>query len=486
MFLQYLPLLVALAALAVVVVLLIFSRREDARLRGENAQLREENAVAKTRLDAMENQLQDSQRRAQNAEQSDQQVRQSLSESREESAAAKTRARELETQLQQEKQRANTAEQRRDAVQNAEAEARREASRLQAELQAERDSAAEKIKLLRQARDELSNHFEALAQQVLERKTDAFDKSAREKLDGVVKPLADDLEKFRARAEEIHTARSKESAALRENITALQRDAGQLAEDANNLTRALKGDKKALGDWGETTLERILEESGLRRGSEYQAQPATLGADGKPQRPDFKILLPEGRHLIVDSKASLVAYHAYVSAKTDAERERALSEHVIAVRNHARALSEKHYQRGRGTNSPDFVFMFMPIEAAWMAALLTAERLFDDSYNRKVILVARTTLLPALKTVAQLWKFERQNENAREIADLAGRMHDKFADLLGELGKIDRHLESARTAHREAVRKLEGRDNLMRQAERLTDMGANAKKKLPRRDADGE
>ena len=450
-----------LIALAAIVAAVVFFRRASV--------LREENAVAKTRVDGLESQLRAEKERADNADQM-----------REESVAAKTRADGLESQLREQKQRADTAEEESRNVRESEFKAREDAARLRSELKAERDSAAEKVELLQKARAEMTREFENLAQGILEKKGEKFDEAARKGLAGIVQPLAADLERFRARAEEIHTVRSKESAALRENIAALQEGAGKIAEDANNLTRALKGDKKALGDWGETTLERILEESGLRRGSEYEAQPATVGADGKPRRPDFKILLPEGRHLIVDSKASLVAYHAYVSAKTDAEREKALAEHVAAVRNHARTLAEKHYQRGHGLNSPDFVFMFMPIEAAWMAALLTAERLFDDSYDRHVILVARTTLLPTLKTVAQLWKFERQSENAREVANLAGRMHDKFAALLGEMGKIGAELKSAQKAHDDAMVKLQGQGNLLSQARRLKEMGANAKKDLPR------
>ena len=399
---------------------------------------------------------------------------------RQEHVAAQTRAEGLDVRLQDEKKRVEHAETVAKTARDSETEALQKSAKLQAELQAERDASAEKIQLLRESRAEMERDFENLAQKILEKKGATFNETARKEIGALVTPLTGELKEFRDRAEKIHSERTNENASLLQNIANLQKDATRVAEDANNLTRALKGDKKALGDWGETTLERILEESGLQRGSEYEAQPAETGEDGRALRPDFKILLPEGRHLIVDSKASLVAYHDYVSAQTDAEREKALSDHVAAVRNHARTLADKHYQRVRGMNSPDFVFMFMPIEAAWMAVLLAADKLFDDSYDRKVILVARTTLLPTLKTVAQLWKFERQSENAQKVAELAGRMHSKFADLLGELAKIDRALGVARAAHRETVRKLEGHDNLMRQAERLVEMGANAKKKLPR------
>ena len=378
------------------------------------------------------------------------------------------RVRQLESQLQEEQNRTAEAERRRDAALAAKTEALEKAAALEAEHR------------------KLPDEFKNLAQTVLEEKSGAFDARARKELEPLIGPLSEAIGSFRKKAEEIDTRRVEEHATLRANIAALQEGAVRIADDANNLTRALKGDKKALGDWGETTLERLLEESGLQRGTEYEAQPVTPDEDGRPQRPDFKILLPEGRHLIVDSKASLVAYHAHVSAQTEDGRARALTEHVIAVRNHAKALGDKHYQRGRGVNSPDFVLMFMPMESAWMAALQAADRLFDDSYDRKVVIVSRTTLLPTLKTVAQLWKLERQNKSVREIAGLAGRMHDKFADFLENLAKIGRALDAARTAHRDAVQKLEGHNNLMRQAGRLADMGADAKKKLPRLTAGDE
>ena len=405
---------------------------------------------------------------------------------RQECTAAQTRAEGLDMQLRDEKKRVERAETTAKNARDSETEALQKSAKLQAELQAERDASAEKIRLLRESRAEMERDFENLAQKILEKKGATFNETARKEIGALVTPLTGELKEFRDRAEKIHHERTSENASLLENIANLQKDATRVAEDANNLTRALKGDKKALGDWGETTLERILEESGLQRGSEYEAQPAETGEDGKALRPDFKILLPEGRHLIVDSKASLVAYHDYVSAQTDAEREKALSDHVAAVRNHARTLAEKHYQRVRGMNSPDFVFMFMPIEAAWMAALLAADKLFDDSYDRKVILVARTTLLPTLKTVAQLWKFERQSENAQKVAELAGRMHAKFAALVEEMGKIDHALLQAREVHRRAMTKLEGRGNLLSQAKRLEEMGVGEKGKIPERILEGD
>ena len=395
---------------------------------------------------------------------------------RDDAAKLRARAEDLESRLQGETARAERAEGEIRESRAAETAARENAAGLEARLQAEKD----KIQALQGARDEMTREFEGLAQKVLAQKGEEFDKNARKEIGALVNPLEKELREFRSRAEKINTERAGESARLLAQISNLQKDAVRVAEDANNLTRALRGDKKTLGDWGETTLERLLEESGLRRGAEYEMQRGILGEEGESLRPDCVVRLPEGRHLIVDSKASLSAYHAHVSAETEEERERTLAAHVAAVRAHARGLSEKHYQRGRGVNSPDFVLMFMPIEAAWMAALQASGELFDDSYNRKVVIVSRTTLLPTLKTVAQLWKLERQAESVREVSVLAGRMHDKFADLLSELGKVERALDLARQAHGEVVRKLEGRDNLLRQAKRLEEMGASTKKKLPR------
>ena len=216
------------------------------------------------------------------------------------------------------------------------------------------------------------------------------------------------------------------------------------------------------GDWGEIALEKLLEDSGLRKGEEYQSQESVRDENGNTVRPDVIIRLPDGKHLIVDSKVSLVAYSQYVVAEDKNPINNALAKHVEAIKTHVKTLSEKHYQNAQGINSPDFVFMFMPIEPAYFAALSADKKLFSDAYNKKIILVAPTTLMATLRTVERIWRLERQNKNAAEIANRAGKIHDKLCGFVGDLEKIGKELKNAQDAYTDATNKLyDGNGNLI-------------------------
>lgn len=322
--------------------------------------------------------------------------------------------------------------------------------------------------------------FENLAQKALETNLGKFDTEGRERMKETLAPLERDLKSFRERVDRIHTESEGRNSALQEQIKLLKDNAMRISDDANNLAQALRGKSQALGAFGELTLERLLEDSGLRRGVEYEAQPVMRDDEGRPLRPDFRVNLPEERHLIIDSKASLSAWHDYVNAEDDAARVAKIAAHVAAVRKHVGDLSAKHYASLQDAKQPDFVLMFMPIESAWMAALTEDQALFSEAYEKKVILVSRTTLMPTLRVVAQIWKYERQTKNARKIADRAGHIYDKVRVLIGHFDAVGKALETADKKYHDARGSLiSGSGNVVRQLEQLDKLGANIKTRLP-------
>ena len=347
---------------------------------------------------------------------------------------------------------------------------------LQNELTNAKANAEEKLAFVKQARDNMETEFKNLAQMVLDEKSKKFDENSQKALE----PLRDNLAQFRRRVDEIYGAEAKERASLKTEIENLHNNAAQIGRDAENLTRALKGDKKMQGDWGELTLARLLEESGLREGESYHTQQQTRTDEGNVQRPDVIIHLPENRHLIIDSKVSLVNYVDAVSSDDHAAYGAAIDRHVQAVRKHLSDLSARHYQRLPAINTPDFVFMFMPQEPAFYAALNADHSLFADAFKKKIILCSPTTLLAVLRTVERIWKLEKQNNNAEEIARQGASLYDKLCGFVEDMGKIEKSLQGARDAFDAAKGKLsDGRGNVLRQAEKLRDMGVNPKKRLP-------
>ena len=322
--------------------------------------------------------------------------------------------------------------------------------------------------------------FQNLAQDILEKKIDKFDAEGHKRMKETLSPFERDIKAFRERVDAINTEAAGRSAALKREIELLKENANNISNDANNLARALKGESQALGSFGELTLERLLEDSGLRRGEEYEMQSAGQGDEGNLLRPDCLVKLPDDRHLVIDSKASLTDWQDYVSAEDNDERATAIAKHVRAVRRHADNLHGKHYTGLRGTNQPDFVFMFMPIEPAWMAAMIEDRDLFGYAYDKKIILTSRTTLIPTLRVVAQIWKFERQTRNARDIADRAGMIYDKVRVFFNHFSAVGKALENADAKYQAAHNNLiDGRGSLVRQVKRLEELGANIKKSLP-------
>ncbi|MEC9482177.1 MAG: DNA recombination protein RmuC [Halomonas sp.] len=356
---------------------------------------------------------------------------------------------------------------------------RERCGRLEVECEQQRTHHAEKLALLEEARERLKQDFEALAGRIFDERQRTFASHSRESLEALLKPFREQVGVFQRRVEELHGQDSRERTTLKAQIEQLAGLNRQMSEEAANLAKALKGDKKMQGNWGEMVLETVLERSGLRRGIEYRREVSVEGDHGR-QRPDAVIYLPDDKHLIIDAKVSLNAYVSYVNAEDDTARAAALKAHVQSVRNHVEALVQRDYARLPGLTSPDFVFMFMPVEPAFALAFEHDDLLFQDAFARHVVVVTPTTLLASLRTVASLWSLERQNENARLIAERAGRLLDKFSGFAESLEEVGRHLERAQGSYGQAMNRLKtGQGNLVSQAVELERLGVRMKKSLP-------
>jgi DNA recombination protein RmuC len=352
---------------------------------------------------------------------------------------------------------------------------------LQTRMTEQLKHAEEKLNLLRDAEIRLINQFEQLAGKIFDERNRQFTEHNKTSLDHIVKPLREQLGEFKQRIETVYDNENKDRISLREEIVSLRRDTAQMNQEALNLTRALKGDKKTQGNWGEMILETVLEKSGLRKGMEYESQGAFRDDDNKLFKPDVIVHLPEDKDIIIDSKVSLVAYERYCSTDNDEERSAALKQHTEAVRSHIKALSDKDYSGLKGLRSLDFVLLFMPIEAAFIAAFQADERLFSDAFEHKIIVVTPTTLLATLRTIENIWRYERQNENARAIADKAGIVYDKIRGFVEDLDKLGKQLSTVHTTYDGVMNKLtRGHGNLIRQASSFVDLGVKVKKTLPK------
>ena len=345
---------------------------------------------------------------------------------------------------------------------------------------AERASAQEKLQLLTEARTELSNQFKALANDILEEKAKRFAEQNQQNLGTLLDPLRVQLNEFKGKVEEVYVKEGQERFALTEQVKQLMELNKTLSNDANNLTKALKGQAKTQGNWGELILERVLEASGLEKGRVYHVQVSQRDAEGNLLQPDVVIDLPQERKLVVDAKVSLVAYDQYANAGTDDLRLVAVRQHLDSVRAHIKGLSAKNYQALYGVKSLDMVVMFVPIEPAFMLAVTSDESLFMEAWQRNVLLVSPSTLLFVVRTIAHLWRQEAQTRNAQDIAKRGAELYDKLAAFVGDLQKVGAKLKDAQSAYDEAEKKLAtGRGNVIRQAEMLKDLGVKSTKALP-------
>lgn len=343
----------------------------------------------------------------------------------------------------------------------------------------------QKIDLLERTSRDMRLEFKSLAQEIFDEKTQILTRQNSEKIDHLLKPYQDQLSAFRDRIETIFLEESKDHSSLKQELLNLRELNDRINEEAVRLSRAISGDNRQQGTWGEIILERLLEQSGLRNGHEFETQSALRDDSNRLFRPDVVIHLPDGKDIIIDSKVSLTGWTTFVNSDNEAERQEGMKEHLRSIRSHLKSLSEKDYSSLNGLHSLDFVLMFIPIEGAFSAAVQAEEKLLNEMYARKVIIVTPTTLLATLRMVEYFWQHERQSRNAVEIAERAGSLYNKLRGFLADMEKLGHQLDNCQDSYEKALNKLsQGRGNLISQAARFPDLGVKVKEELSTLTAD--
>jgi len=354
------------------------------------------------------------------------------------------------------------------------------AIRLEAALESERKQGLGRIESLNEAKDALTIQFKNLANDILDDKTRRFTEQNALSLDALLKPLQAKLTEFKEQVSTSYANESRERFALKSEIERLSALNVKMSDETRSLTQALKGDSKVQGNWGELVLESILESSGLRKGEEYLVQDSHTQVDGSRLQPDIVVRLPEGRHLVVDSKVSITAYARHAESLDADTAQIELNAHIQSLRQHIQGLSSKNYSSLYGVGSVDFVLMFIPIEPAFLLALKSAPNLYQEALAKNIVLVCPSTLMATLRTVAHLWRQDHQNKNALEIARQCGALYDKFVGFIDDMEKLGQRIDQAQTSYHDAFNKLKtGKGNLIRTAEKVRELGVKPSKTLP-------
>jgi len=363
-------------------------------------------------------------------------------------------------------------------------EKRQQAELQNASLRSDYNNLNEKLVTERKQLEELQKkfqvEFENIANKILKQNTLEFSQSSAKNMGDLLNPLKEKISTFEKKVDDTYQKGLKDQTNLLAVLKNLHDLNMRLDKDAQDLTKALKSDSKKQGNWGEVVLERMLEDSGLSRNQEFFIQETGKNEEGQTIRPDVIIKLPQEKHLIIDSKVSLTAYHDYISLEDGEKKENALKRHIDSMKGHVRELSDKNYPSMANKNVPDFVLMFMPLESAFAFAVQTDPSLFNFAWDRKIVIVSPTTLLATLKTIEAIWRQEKQTRNALEIAEQGGKLYDKFVGFLADLEKIGVNLQRASDSYSEAHKKLSsGRGNILGQVEKMRELGAKTSKNLP-------
>lgn len=344
---------------------------------------------------------------------------------------------------------------------------------------AQQEKIAEQKEEMENTRRHFQREFENIAEKLLKEKSREFTDINRLNIDAIIKPLKENIKQFEEKVDKVYNMEAAERNMLKGVITQLMELNQTISAEASNLTRALKGDNKKQGNWGEVILEKVLERSGLVRDREYRIQASLNQTDGTRLQPDVIIDLPDNKHLIIDAKVSLIAYERLVNAETEEERKLYSKGHIESIRGHVHNLSSKNYHDLHQINSPDFVLLFVPIESSFSFAVQLDAELFSDAWEKRVVIVSPSTLLATLRTIASIWKQERQNRNVLEIARLSGTMYDKFVGFVNDMESIGKNISQTQTAYANAFNKLtDGAGNLTITAEKIKKLGAKANKQI--------
>ncbi len=366
-------------------------------------------------------------------------------------------------------------------------ELRNELGRINNELSARnqdiihyQEKLSSKDKEFAEQRNQLTVEFKNLANDILEEKTKKFTEQNSTRLSEILSPFNEKIQGFEKKVEDTYQKSLRDQTDLQAELKKLQDLNVKISQDANNLTKALKGDVKKQGNWGEMILEKILERSGLRKGIEYDTQVSMLSEAGKRIQPDVIVSLPDNKHIVIDSKVSLVAYEKLTSSEDEDLRQQFLKEHIVSLRKHVKELNEKNYSQALGINSPDFVLMFVPIEASFSLAVQADQEIFNDAWLNRIVIVSPTTLLATLMTIASIWKQENQTKNALEIADEGAKLYDKMIGMIEDFVKIGDQLDRAKDLHTQTMKKAKtGTGNVVNRIEKMKSLGLKTRKHLP-------
>ncbi|WP_028487108.1 DNA recombination protein RmuC [Thiomicrorhabdus chilensis] len=351
---------------------------------------------------------------------------------------------------------------------------------LTSQLENEKQNAHQKIQLLEEAKQQLANEFKVLANQIFESKQSQLSEHNKQSVESVLKPMQAALDSFRQRVETAHKEDLEGRASLSEQLKQLQSLNSKMSEETQNLTQALKGDSKTQGNWGELILERLLERSGLREGIEFDREKSFVNDEGKRQRPDVVINLPDNKHIVIDSKVSLVHYELALNSESETARKSALKQHLNSLKSHIDTLASKRYEHLDRLNAPDFVLMFVPVEGAYLMAIEADASVFESAFEKRVAVVTPTTLFTTLKTIEQLWRYERQSENTVQLIKRAAEVHDKFVGFVETFEKVGKQLDTVQNSYNTARKQMmSGSGNLVRQAEMLKELAGKTKKEIP-------
>lgn len=401
-----------------------------------------------------------------------------ISERHEVSKADGIRLRSENSQLtsQLEKSREEVAEARADA-----GAAKLHLTEIRTRLDEAEKGYREKEALFKEASDALKKEFQLLANQIFEHQGQRLRTANTEQLNSVLTPFKDQIKDFKQRVEEVYTTDAKDRASLLTEVRNLQEASERVNREAESLTRALKGDTRVQGSWGEVVLERVLEDSGLRRDHEYLVQTSFRNEGGELKRPDVIIRLPGDKDVVVDAKVSLAAYEQALAGTDEPTREAAITRHVQSLRTHVRNLAGQDYDRLHGVRSLDFVLLFMPVEAAFTMAMERDPSIFTEAFEKRLVIVSPTTLMMTLRIIDNVWRYEKQSRNAQEIARRAGALYDKVRVILEDMDQLGKSLGTAKRSYDSAYARLvSGKGNLVRQVEQFRELGADVKKALPR------
>lgn len=343
-----------------------------------------------------------------------------------------------------------------------------------------KEKLSDKDKEFAEQKEQLKTEFKNLANEILEEKTKKFTEQNSFRLDEILKPFNDKIQRFEKKVEDTYEKGLKDQTDLQAELKKLHDLNLKISQEANNLTRALKGDVKKQGNWGEMILEKILERSGLRKGIEYETQVSLNNEEGRRFQPDVIVNLPDDKHIVIDSKVSLVAYELLTNSEDEDARQKHLKDHIFSMRKHVKELNEKNYSGAKGINSPDFVLMFVPVEASFSIAVQEDNEIFNEAWANRIVIVSPTTLLATLMTIASIWKQDNQTKNALDIADEGAKLYDKFIGFIDDFIKIGDRLDSAKDLHNQALKKAKtGSGNLVNRIEKMRILGLKTRKQLP-------